>query len=873
MHTKRIGPVVLAVCFIASCFFSLSAQTSPVEFLGHRVGEDGKLADYNQVLRYFQLLDRESPGLQLLEIGRSVQGRPIVMAVISSPANLENAEGYRNISRRLRDERELTEADARELASAGRSILLISCSLHATEIGASQMSMELAWQLTAGKTPFTTRDVLDNVIVLLVPTTNPDGVQMVVDWYEKYRGTRYEGGRMPWLYHHYAGHDNNRDWFMGNLPETRALTKVLYHDWIPQIHIDEHQMGSSGARLFIPPFNDPPTGPVHPLVWRGIALCGSHMAYRLEEEKKRGVVHGRSFTGWWIGACDDTSWLHNAVGILSEMASVRIASPVFIESGEIHDEFMEKSMQYPHPWPGGWWRLRDIVEYELTLSMALIEAAALYRESFLLNFYRMCRDAAENRREGQPTAFLIPHVQHDAPTARRMLRILQFGGVNVHRTTAEARAGQRMIPAGTWVVRMDQPYQPYAQALLERQRYPDMRLYPGGPPIPPYDNAGWTLPLQMGVECIPLEESLDAKMERVIQVEDPRIVMGKDQKWAVLRGGENSAHQAVFALLDAGVSVMRAITGSEPGDDADVNGGDFLVPLNPASRPQVEKLQHKFGFSCCFMDQPPSGKIMRLRYPRIGIYQSWNASMDEGWTRYMLDDAGIRFQTLHNQDISRHAGKKGLSGAFDVIVLPSEDRHLIVDGEPAPDSPWKRYYSPLPPEYQGGIGKKGVNALKEFVRNGGHLVCLNRASDLVLEEFQPPVTDLLKGVKRDKFFCPMSILGVEVDTEHPLGLGLEKKTAVVFSQSPAFSTWVPQKPWQRRVVARYPERGILESGWLLGESLLSRRAAMVDLEFEKGHIVLFGFRPQSRAQSHGAYKFLFNAFLRSAWTAGQPGGA
>lgn len=860
--------LLLSVCMLA---FSppVGAQTSPSDFLGHEVGEEGRLADYTQILQYFRLLDGESDHLQLLEIGKTVQGRPLVMAVISSPANLKNADHYRGIARKLRDARNLSREDAAKLAQTGRTILLITCSLHATEIGASQMSMELAWKLTTGQTPFSSQKVLDNVIVLLVPTINPDGVQMVTDWYRKHRGTLYDGGRMPWLYHPYAGHDNNRDWFMGNLPETRALMRVLFHDWIPQIHIDEHQMGSSGARLFIPPFKDPPTGPVHPLVWRGIALCGSHMAYRLEEENRAGVVHGRSFTGWWIGACDDTSWLHNAVGILSEMASVQIATPVHVEPGEISDNYYQKSMQFPHPWRGGWWRLRDIVDYELTLSFGLIEAAALYRQSFLMNFYCMCRDAVDGQRESEVTAFLIPEVQHDAPTARRMLRILQLGGVEVHQTTADSQTGPRLVPAGTWVINMNQPYQPYAQALLERQRYPDMRQYPGGPPIPPYDNAGWTLPLQMGVECVPIEGRLTAETEKVSEVLDPRVRMADASNWAVLKGGENAAHQAVFALLESGVAVWRKIEAGDKKDEHAAECGDFVVSLNPNSRLELDKLQQALGFSCHSGDGEIPNGLMQLRFPRIGVYQSWNANMDEGWTRYMLDDAGIRFQTLHNKQISSPEGKNGLNTDFDVIVLPSEDPHLIVKGEPAPDSPWKRYYSPLPPKYQGGIGKRGIEALQKFVREGGHLVCLNRATELVLKEFAPPVRNILQGVKRDEFFCPMSILGVEVDTEHALGLGLQKKVAVVFSDSPAFSTWIPREPWQRRVVARYPEREILESGWLLGESHLARKAALVDLKFGKGRIVLFGFRPQSRAQSHGTYKFLFNAFLRSAWERGK----
>jgi hypothetical protein len=339
----------------------ITAQTSPEDFLGHKVGADYKLADYSQITAYFKKLDEESEKIKLLNIGKTTLGKSMLLAVITSKENMDQLDTFKGITRKLRDASGLTPDDARKLAKQGKAIVLLTCNLHSTEIASSQMAMELAYNLVTGKTPYDTDKVLNDVIVLLSPSTNPDGEQMVTEWYRKYVGTKYEGGSMPWLYHHYAGHDDNRDWFMFNLLETQAITKVLYHDWIPQIHIDEHQMGSTGARLFIPPFMNPPVPTIHPLIWRGVALCGMNMSYDLQKNDFKGVVHGRSFTGWWIGACDDTSWLHNCIGILSEMASVKIASPIYIDPTEIPKSYTEKRMQFPDPWPGGWWRLRDIM--------------------------------------------------------------------------------------------------------------------------------------------------------------------------------------------------------------------------------------------------------------------------------------------------------------------------------------------------------------------------------------------------------------------------------------------------------------------------------------------------------------------------------
>ncbi len=508
----RRSPAILRTALALAVFVLaaglLAAQTPPDKFLGHKVGEDRKLADYTQIKAYFEKLAQETNRLKLFTIGESVLKRPIVMAAISTADNLAKLDRWKEVTRKLRDPRVTPVDEARRLAKEGKAIVLITCSLHATEIAASQMSMELAYDLVAGKTFFDAGKILSDVIVLLVPTSNPDGNQMVVDWYRKYVGTEFEGGSMPWLYHHYAGHDNNRDWYMFNLPETRAVTEVLYHDWLPQIHVDEHQQGSNGARLFVPPFMDPPLPNIQPSVWRGVNLVGTGMSYDLQKHGLSGVVNGRSYTAWWIGACDDTSWLHNVIGILSEAASVRVASPIYIEPNELQDGYHEKRMDFVDPWPGGWWRLRDLVDYELVLSKSMIKTAGLHKEDLLFNFYQMNKNSVESVDRGQPYAFVIPAVQRDYPTMLKMLEVLRMGGVEIHQAKGDFVAGGRFYSAGSFVVRMAQPYKTFAWALLERQKYPDMRQYPGGPPSPPYDNAAWTLPLQMGVLCDEVEDEV-----------------------------------------------------------------------------------------------------------------------------------------------------------------------------------------------------------------------------------------------------------------------------------------------------------------------------------------------------------------------------
>ncbi len=840
----------------------LFPQTSPEEFLGFKVGTDRKLADYNQIQAYFQQLDKESVKIKVLTIGRSTLGKPIIMAVITSEENMANLDHYRAIVKKLREVKSISPEEARKLAQEGKVILLITCNLHSDEIASSQMAMELAYKLVTGETPFKADKVLNDVIVLLIPTSNPDGLQMVTDWYRKYLGTKYEGGRMPWLYHHYAGHDDNRDWFMLNLAETRAVTKILYHDWIPQIHIDEHQAGETDARLFLPPFADPPNPNVHPLVWRGVDLCGMKMAYDLQKNDFKGVVYGREYIGWWDGACDNTGWLHNAITILSETASANIASPIYIDPTELTKSNIEKRMQLPDPWPGGWWRLRDIVDYELCFTFSLINTGYTYKEDFLYNFYKMCRDSIEKHEPSQPYAFVIPKSQHDYFTALKMLDILMAGGVEIHQAQQDFEAEGKIYPAGSFVILMSQPYRAYAQALLEKQKYPDIRPYPDMPPIPPYDSAAWTLPLQMGVSCDQVQKAFKAKLKKLEKITYPAPTsLPQKAPFLVLDSRLNNSYAIAFQLLSKGIEIYRSQE-ALPKNGLKAAAGSFIIKNSARIQKALPKLLEKWPVKVFGIENIEKTAKSPLKRHRLGLYQSWQSNMDEGWTRYVLDDMKIPFITLHNKDFQpAKKAKVNLNSKLDVIVFADESPEIIKTGKPKPDSPYARYFSELPPEYRGGIGSQGVEALKNFVAQGGVLVTLNRACDLVFKEFKTPVSNALERVNRNKFFCPGSLLKIEVDNQSPIGYGMPEEAAAMFSHSLALRTRIPSGDWDRKVVASYAKENVLLSGWLLGEDVIARKAAVVDLKYKKGHIILIGFRCQNRAQSHGTYKFLLNALL------------
>ena len=865
--TRSCKAVVLclSVLFTARVVW---AQTSPEQFLGFKVGADRKLADYSQITAYFQKLAQETPKMKLFTLGETTLKKPMIMAAISRPENLAKLDRYKEINHKLRDPRVTSAEEAKKLVKEGKVLVAITCSVHSTEIGASQMSMELAYDLVTGKTPYDADKILSDVVLLLVPTINPDGNQMVVEWYRKYIGTKYEGGNMPWLYHYYAGHDDNRDQYMNNLVESRAVSKFLYNDYLPQIELDEHQQGSNAARLFVPPYMDPPLHTIQPTVWRAVNLVGTGMAFDLQRAGLAGVVNGRSYTAWYIGSGDDTPWLHNVIGILSEAASVRLASPIHIEPSELSNAFYEKRMDFIDPWPGGWWRLRDIVDYELVLSKSVLKTAALHREEFLGNFYTMYKNSIENVDKHQPYAFVIPFRQPDYPTMLKMLDVLMSGGVEIHQAKADFLAGGKLYPAGSFVVKMAQPYKTYAWSLLERQKYPDMRQYPGGPPQPPYDNAAWTLPLQMGVTCDQVDEPFDAKLEQINAVPYPKPPAGQGKAaYFALNSQVNLSYAVAFALLKDNAEVWRTKTKITK-KGTDLPAGSFIVKTSPEVTKALPSLLEKYHLAVLDLDDVADVAKAQVKFHRIGLYQSWRANMDEGWTRYVFDDMSIPYKTLHNEDIKGTKEKKpDLRADYDVIILPDENANAIKGTPPgggrggAESAVARQFQSNMPPEYEGGIGQEGVSNLKTFVEKGGIVVMLNSATELAIGDFEAPARNVLQGIDRNRFFCPTSLLKILVDNETPIGYGMPKETAAMFANCPAFETMMPSFDWDRKVVAVYPEDNVLMSGWLLGENMIARKAAVVDTKYKDGRIILIGIRCQNRAETHGTYKFLLNALL------------
>ena len=838
---------------------------TPESFLGHPVGADRKVADYGQIVRYLEALARASDRVQLDTLGRSTLDRPLVMAVISSPANLRSQERWRALTRRLADPRGLSPDEAERLVADGKVVLLVTCSIHSSEIGASQMSLEWAYDL-ATSTDAKVTGWLDDVVLLLVPSLNPDGTDMVADWYRKYLGTPWEGGRMPWLYHHYAGHDDNRDWFMLDLAETKHLNRVLHHEWFPQVYLDEHQMGQTAPRIFVPPYADPQTPLVHPLQWRLNDLMGTNMALRLEEAGKSGVIYSYMFDAYWPGGTKNTACLKNVVGLLTEMASCRIATPVFVDPNELSGGAKglpdyRPQTNFPNPWPGGWWRLRDIVDYELIASNSLLETCSRYRTEILRAFCEMGRASIERGTREAPYAYVVPPGQHDLSAARQMIDVLRENGLEASRATADfTTADGRRFPAGSVVFLAAQPYRPFLLEMMERQRYPEVRQSPDTKDIyRPYDVTAWTLPLMMGVEWARVDRPFEAPLARLEGEPWPAgHVSGEAAACWVMPASSNAAVRVVNRLLGKGVRVERAL---EPFTAAGRSfaPGDWLVPA--AALPEARAAGREPETDLVGLAQWPDARRAPLHAPRIGLYKAWVPEADEGWTRYVLDQHGFRYTSLDNAALRQ----KDLRARFDVIVLPSLEKDLIVEGRRKRDD-GPAYFEPLPPPYDGGIGKEGVASLKAFVEQGGTLVCLSASSALPIEEFNLPVRDIVAKVKAAEFALPGTLVNMTVDPGHPLGFGMPERCVAFCTGGPVFTTSPPGAGVGRTVVARYPEYRdqVVASGWAQGAELMTQRAAVVAVDFGRGRVVLFGPRVQHRAQMVGTYKLFFNALWLGA---------
>ncbi len=640
---------------------------NPETFFGHQPGADYKLIRWEKIVEYYQILGRESDRIEVVELGKTTLDNPFLLVTISSPENLSQKEKYKEIAKKLAQGK-VTEQEAGRLAKEGKTIALITASMHASEIGPTQMSPELGYVLATDDSP-EIQTILDNVIFLLVPSWNPDGNIMVVDWYRENLGTPFEKAPMPWLYHHYVGHDNNRDSFMHTQIETRYVNNILYHEWFPQIFMDMHHMGNSDARLFLSPLYDPRHHSLDPLLTREIALTSAYMRTVLEEQGKIAVIHYANWNHWRMSAIHTNALWHNVPTILFEAAGTDMATPIFQSADELSGaahgglgkQGNTQTINYPSPWPGGWWRLRDIVEYAYWSAIGFLETGAIHKEKYLLNMYRMARNSIEKGENEAPYAFLIPENQKDPNTVVKMVNTLMAGGIEFHQATAPFRAQNKEYPAGTYVALTSQAYRPYVIDMLGPQFYPDRRLYEGGPPEQTFDLTGWTLPYQMGVQAVRVDFPLEAQLTPIEQAEPPAGTVSGSGNTYILDHDVLDSYRAVNRLLKEGASVGWATKPFTSGGKKYPVGA--IVASGSGIGSKIQSLSKEFNLQIQGGTSP--GGLMQLKPLKLGLYKPWVANMDEGWTRWIFDQWEFPYTTLQDAEIRNgHLKQK-----YDVIVL------------------------------------------------------------------------------------------------------------------------------------------------------------------------------------------------------------
>ena len=871
MHPLKQPSLLLAFCCCWLANPVTIAQQSPIpkpeETLGFPVGADFKLATYEQSLSYFKKLDEASDKLKLVYVGETSEGRPWYFALISSPQNLANIDKYRTIAQRLAHPAGLTDEEAKKLSMEGKPLVHIDGGLHASEVAGAQHTISLAYDMLSKADDPKIKNILDNVILLLWPSLNPDGQTMIGDWYKSNVGTPFEVAPPPFLYQKYVGHDNNRDAYMLNMIESRVVART-WREWEPNIIFVHHQTSPFPTRIWLPPFAEPIASQTPPIIAREVNMIGMAMAQALESNGQKGATHmGTGFDAWYPGYIDYMPVLQNIPAFWTETALYNYATPHFYTVRDFpndKNEFRIESL-YSSPWPGGWWRISDAMAYMETASLATLDYAAKYGEVLLYNRYQSGRNTIRKYEKEPPYAYFIPQKQRDPARPAELLRRLAFHGIRIGQLTKDVLFDGRAYPKGTWVIPMNQEYAELTKQLLDVQVYPDLREFPGGPPEQPYDAAGWTLPLQLELNVIPAITPLTADVKGAIQ-----LVTGTGKDWKT--DDRTDANPADF-VAGIGFDTNPVAAGIKT-PEGRLTGTGTTVLVNPAEnntfklisrslktggtvtyskdnqryaisgvgRGTLEPWVKSFGLTAELTGKSAGATVK----PRIALYKPWTASMDEGWSQWILEQFEFSFAVISNADVL--AGD--LSDRFDVILMASDRPGTIKDGFAK---------GVVPSAYEGGLGELGASNLGNFVSQGGTLICLNQSSTYAIDALHLPVKNVVGGINSKEYFTGGSLLEVETDPTHPVMAGMPAKAVIFVENSPVFATL---DGFKGQALAKFASAGSpLRSGYLLGEKYLQGFAASLDVQQGKGHVVLIGFRPQWRGQPLGTYRVLLNSVL------------
>lgn len=889
--------ILIGIATVFSFASAGAAPASPAEVFGFQPGDDYKLASYEQMETYYRQLAAKSDHVQLREIGKSSLGRNLYLLTISSAENLANLDKYRSISEQLARARVDSET-AEELSMDGKAVVWIDGGLHATELAHAQMTPLLAHRV-ATEDSAEMRQIRDDVIFLLMPVMNPDGLEIVRKWYNSQLGTAFEQRNPPELYHHYVGHDNNRDFFMNNMPESKAVANVIYNEWYPQIVYNQHQSSPGYARIVIPPYSDPLNPLIHPGVTTALNEIGSAMGNRFAMEKMPGAISDVGFSMWWNGGMRTVPYFHNMIGILTETGhdspSPRMYDPkVFPKSMAtranpggvgitVADDVSgvpDARVLYPDPWKGGESHFRDPVNYMITGSIAVLRSASDSRQKWLMNIHRMGQDAINAGSSGI-RYYIIPADQRQTGEARNLVNILLEGGIEIEQANKAFSAAGGRYGAGSFIIKAAQAFRPYIVDLLEKQTYPDTRLDPNGTIKPPYDIAGWTLPMQMGVDVVFINDDLKVDATRITGLAETPAgdVSGSARFGYALTHARNDSIKAVNRLLADGERVFWSNDSFRAGRNNFAAGTFIIEAGGDQTADRVESLAAKYGLDFVGLNSSPADDLAELRLPKVGLYKSYVAFMDEGWTRWLLEEYGFDVVSLSDSDV-----QSGDLGKLDAIILPHTDAPVhfassagkILNGHPP---------GTMPDEFTGGLGLSGSYALQNFVKEGGTVVTFGDAGSFVINQFGLPIRNIVAGMPGKNFSIPGSLIRATVDTSDPLAYGMTEEVAVNFVRGAAYDVrgqagcrddllnqrhcnevsrgWRPlvEQPTESRFdsVVHYAAEDLLMSGWALGTEHIATKTALARVSHGDGQVILFGFRPQFRGQPRATYKLLFNA--------------
>ncbi len=837
--------------------FSQSLQ-SPEQTFGFRMGTDRKLINWDQIHSYFKMLDKHSTRVNLVELGKTTLNRPMIMAVISSQTTMANLTKYKSLQKKLAQPYAVDDYTADAYISEGKVIFLITLNIHSTEIASSQESVELAYELATSQDP-KIKKILDNIIILLVPSLNPDGQDMITKWYLKDVGTEYEGSRMPMKYHHYADHDNNRDWFFFNLIESLHVAKVLYHEWFPEVILDQHQMGYSRARFFLPPYADPVNPNVSPLLMAQVNMLGKHVVANLHQQDFKGVVTGTIFNAYFEGTMSKTPLWHNRIGILTEAASVHVASPIFFPKSSLRGmgiDLPEYAQQtnFLAPWQGGWWKLRDIIDIEKAATYSMLDLAATYKEDFKRTFYNLNTEAIAKGTTEPPFAYVIPTKQNDPNNAIELLRRLRMANVRIYKINENITLEDKIIRENSFIIPLAQPSRAYIKDIMEAQHYPFLSEYPNGPPRQPYDVTAWTLPLQMGVETFVLNEPVDWQLELV---NSPKLDLAEvypDSGWVAIERRYNHSYKAVNQLLRSGALVYSL--------QENFNGfprGTFLTNLDALDSAKVASIFKSNEVPISSFPVPENFLPEKeIKKNKIGIYQPWLPNVyDEGWLRLIFDNFDFDYGILHNEDFQ---SRSKLINHFDVLIFGNQSSKSIVNGLEK-EANGQTIGSPLRrKEYTGGIGTIGLEKIIQFFQDGGTVLFFGEACDLAIEELNFPATNILKDIPKEEYFAPGSIFELILSKQSNLTYGLPSQVAIYKSEPLALKLDL----YNKKIIETgyFGEKNVLLSGWVVGEKKLNNKIGLVEIPVGNGLAILYAFRPNHRGQTYGTFKLIFNALYQ-----------